>query len=132
MVDEKIISEEEAVLRVDPAALDQLLHPSLDPDATKDVIASGLAASPGAATGEIVFSSEDAERAASDGRDVILVRLETSPEDIHGMHAAKGILTVRGGMTSHRCGCGTGYGASVRNRRGGAKGRCGARYDDDR
>ncbi len=119
MVDEKIISEEEAVLRVDPAALDQLLHPSLDPDAPKDVIASGLAASPGAATGEIVFSADDAERAASDGRDVILVRLETSPEDIHGMHAAKGILTVRGGMTSHAavvargmgCPCVTGAGA---------------------
>jgi len=101
MVDEGIITEEEAVLRVDPAALDQLLHPSLDPEAPKDVIASGLAASPGAATGEIVFNAEDAERASADGHDVILVRSETSPEDIHGMHAAKGILTVRGGMTSH-------------------------------
>jgi pyruvate,orthophosphate dikinase len=101
MVHEGIITEDEAVLRVDPSALDQLLHPSLDPDAPKEVIASGLAASPGAATGEVVFTAEDAEKAAADGHDVILVRLETSPEDIHGMHAAKGILTARGGMTSH-------------------------------
>ncbi|MEY4878706.1 MAG: pyruvate, phosphate dikinase [Pseudomonadota bacterium] len=101
MVSAGIISEEEAVMRVDPAALDQLLHPSLDPNAPKEVIASGLAASPGAATGEAVFTAEEAESAAADGRDVILIRLETSPEDIHGMHAAKGILTVRGGMTSH-------------------------------
>jgi pyruvate,orthophosphate dikinase len=101
MVNAGIISEEEAILRVDPAALDQLLHPSLDPGAPKEVLASGLAASPGAATGEAVFTAEEAELAAADGRDVILIRLETSPEDIHGMHAAKGILTVRGGMTSH-------------------------------
>jgi len=101
MVGAGIISEEEAILRVDPAALDQLLHPSLDPAAPKEVLASGLAASPGAATGEAVFTAEEAELAAADGRDVILIRLETSPEDIHGMHAAKGILTVRGGMTSH-------------------------------
>ncbi len=101
LVREGVIGEDEAVLRVDPAALDQLLHPTLDPNASKELIASGLAASPGAATGEVVFTADEAERAAGDGRDVILVRLETSPEDIHGMHAAKGILTVRGGMTSH-------------------------------
>ena len=101
MVKEKLISKEEAVARVDPAALDQLLHPTLDMAAKKEVIASGLAASPGAATGEVVFTAEEAERAAGEGRDCILVRLETSPEDIHGMHAAKGILTARGGMTSH-------------------------------
>jgi pyruvate, orthophosphate dikinase len=101
MVKEKLISKEEAVARVDPAALDQLLHPTLDPGAKKEVIASGLSASPGAATGEVVFTADEAEHAAGEGRDVILVRLETSPEDIHGMHAAKGILTARGGMTSH-------------------------------
>jgi len=101
MVAEKLISQDEAVMRVDAAALDQLLHPTLDPNAPKELIASGLAASPGAASGEVVFTAEEAERAAADGRDVILVRLETSPEDIHGMHAAKGILTARGGMTSH-------------------------------
>jgi len=101
MVGEGLISKNEAVARVDAASLDQLLHPTLDPKAAKDVIASGLAASPGAATGEIVFTADEAQRAAGDGRAVILVRLETSPEDIHGMHAAKGILTVRGGMTSH-------------------------------
>jgi pyruvate,orthophosphate dikinase len=101
MVKEGLITKEQAVARVDPAALDQLLHPTLDPAAKKEVVASGLAASPGAATGEVVFTADEAERAAGDGRDVILVRLETSPEDIHGMHAAKGILTARGGMTSH-------------------------------
>jgi pyruvate,orthophosphate dikinase len=101
MVREKRISEDEAVMRIDPAALDQLLHPTLDANAPKELIASGLAASPGAASGEAMFTADEAERAAADGRDVILVRLETSPEDIHGMHAARGILTVRGGMTSH-------------------------------
>src|SRR6185295_14220653 len=101
LVKEGLISEDEAVLRVDPAALDQLLHPTLDPNAPKELIAAGLAASPGAASGEAVFTADEAEHAAGDGRDVILIRLETSPEDIHGMHAAKGILTVRGGMTSH-------------------------------
>ncbi len=101
MAGEGLISEEEAVLRVDPAALDQLLHPTIDPRAERQVIGQGLPASPGAATGEIVFSSEDAEQAKSEGRKVILVRIETSPEDIHGMHAAEGILTTRGGMTSH-------------------------------
>src|SRR5215471_160450 len=101
MVREGLIGQDEAILRVDPSALDQLLHPTLDASAPKELIASGLAASPGAASGEAVFTADEAEHAAGDGRDVILVRLETSPEDIHGMHAAKGVLTVRGGMTSH-------------------------------
>ena len=101
LAQEKLISREEAVMRVDPAALDQLLHPTIDPEAERNVIATGLPASPGAASGEIVFSSEDAEALSSQGRKVILVRVETSPEDIHGMHAAEGILTTRGGMTSH-------------------------------
>jgi pyruvate,orthophosphate dikinase len=101
MVKEGLISEKEAVLRVAPEQLDQLLHPSLDPKAPKEVIATGLPASPGAASGEIVFSAEDAEEAAKLGLKVILVRVETSPEDIHGMNAAQGILTARGGMTSH-------------------------------
>jgi pyruvate, orthophosphate dikinase len=101
MAEEGLITREEAVLRIDPASLDQLLHPTIDPKAERKVIGSGLPASPGAATGEIVFSSEDAEAARAEGRKVILVRVETSPEDIHGMHAAEGILTTRGGMTSH-------------------------------
>ncbi|GLR54058.1 pyruvate, phosphate dikinase [Shinella yambaruensis] len=101
MATEGLISEGEAVARIDPASLDQLLHPTIDPRARRDVIGSGLPASPGAATGEIVFTSEDAVRAEEEGRKVILVRIETSPEDIHGMHAAEGILTTRGGMTSH-------------------------------
>ncbi|MBB3237948.1 pyruvate, phosphate dikinase [Phyllobacterium endophyticum] len=101
MAEEGLISREDAVLRIDPASLDQLLHPTIDPGAERDVIGTGLPASPGAATGEIVFSSEDAEQLKSDGRKAILVRIETSPEDIHGMHAAEAILTTRGGMTSH-------------------------------
>jgi pyruvate,orthophosphate dikinase len=101
LAQEKLISKEEAVTRVDPAALDQLLHPTIDPNAERKVIAGGLPASPGAACGEIVFSSEEAELLKSQGHKVILVRIETSPEDIHGMHAAEGILTTRGGMTSH-------------------------------
>ncbi len=101
MVEEGLIDRNMAIGRVDPNALDQLLHPTLDPAAPKELIATGLAASPGAATGEVVFSADEAEKLASDGRSVILVRMETSPEDIHGMHAAKGILTARGGMTSH-------------------------------
>jgi pyruvate,orthophosphate dikinase len=101
MVKEGLISEKEAVLRVAPEQLDQLLHPSLDPKAKKEVIAKGLPASPGAASGEVVFSADEAEAAAKLNRKVILVRVETSPEDIHGMHAAQGILTARGGMTSH-------------------------------
>jgi pyruvate, orthophosphate dikinase len=95
------ITQNEAILRVDPASLDQLLHPTIDPSATRDVIASGLPASPGAATGKIVFDSDEAERLGQAGESVILVREETSPEDIHGMHAARGVVTARGGMTSH-------------------------------
>jgi pyruvate,orthophosphate dikinase len=98
---EGLITEDEAVTRVDPASLDQLLHPTIDPAAERKVIATGLPASPGAACGEIVFSPDDAEALRAQGRKVILVRVETSPEDIHGMHAAEGILTTRGGMTSH-------------------------------
>ena len=101
MAGEGLISREEAVMRIDPASLDQLLHPTIDPHAQRDILGSGLPASPGAATGEIVFTSEEAVEAAKAGRKVILVRVETSPEDIHGMHAAEGILTSRGGMTSH-------------------------------
>ncbi|MBV9550865.1 MAG: pyruvate, phosphate dikinase [Alphaproteobacteria bacterium] len=101
MEKEGLIDRDTALLRVDPAALDQLLHPTLDPDAPRTQIAAGLGASPGAATGEAVFTAEEAEKIAAEGRAVILVRTETSPEDIHGMHAAKGILTARGGMTSH-------------------------------
>ena len=101
MVDEGLIGREDAIARVDPMALDQLLHPTLDPNAAKELIATGLGASPGAATGEVAFTAEEAEKLAADRRDVILVRTETSPEDIHGMHAARGILTARGGMTSH-------------------------------
>lgn len=101
MVREGLIDKKTAVLRVAPEQLDQLLHPSLDPRARKEIIATGLPASPGAVSGEIVFSAEDAENAAKLGLKVILVRIETSPEDIHGMNAAQGILTARGGMTSH-------------------------------
>src|SRR6516164_2376312 len=101
LVEERLIAREEAVGRIEPASLDQLLHPTLDPTAKTTVLARGLPASPGAASGEIVFTAEEAESRASRGEAVILVRVETSPEDIHGMHAAKGILTTRGGMTSH-------------------------------
>jgi pyruvate,orthophosphate dikinase len=101
LAQEKLISKDEAVTRIDPASLDQLLHPTIDPEAERKIVATGLPASPGAACGEIVFSSEDAELLKSQGHKVILVRVETSPEDIHGMHAAEGILTTRGGMTSH-------------------------------
>src|SRR5713226_7057479 len=101
LANEGLISKKDAVSRIDPASLDQLLHPTIDPAAKRDVIAVGLPASPGAAAGEIVFSSDEAAKLQADGRKVILVRIETSPEDIHGMHAAEGILTTRGGMTSH-------------------------------
>jgi pyruvate, orthophosphate dikinase len=101
LANEGLISKKDAVMRIDPASLDQLLHPTIDPAAKRDVIATGLPASPGAASGEIVFSSDEAAKLQADGRKVILVRIETSPEDIHGMHAAEGILTTRGGMTSH-------------------------------
>ncbi len=101
LANEGLISQAEAVSRIDPGSLDQLLHPTIDPKAERTVLATGLPASPGAASGEIVFNSEEAEAAKKAGRKVILVRIETSPEDIHGMHAAEGILTTRGGMTSH-------------------------------
>ncbi len=101
MAGEGVITQDEAVERVDPMALDQLLHPTLDPAAERDLIVAGLPASPGAASGDVVFTADAAEAAAREGRKVVLVRLETSPEDIHGMHAAEGILTARGGMTSH-------------------------------
>jgi pyruvate,orthophosphate dikinase len=101
MADEGLITQEEAITRVDPAALDQLLHPTIDPKAQRKIIATGLPASPGAACGEIVFTSDEAEALKAAGKSVILVRVETSPEDIHGMHASSGILTTRGGMTSH-------------------------------
>ncbi|MBX9824416.1 MAG: pyruvate, phosphate dikinase [Xanthobacteraceae bacterium] len=101
LANEKLINKEEAVARIEPMSLDQLLHPTIDPNAERNVIATGLPASPGAASGEIVFSSDEAAKLKADGKKVILVRVETSPEDIHGMHAAEGILTTRGGMTSH-------------------------------
>ena len=101
LANESLITREEAVTRVDPASLDQLLHPTIDPKAERQVIATGLPASPGAASGEVVFSSDEAELLKTQGRKVILVRIETSPEDIHGMHASEGILSTRGGMTSH-------------------------------
>jgi len=101
LANEGLISRKEAVARIDPGALDQLLHPTIDPDAERKVIATGLPASPGAASGEIVFSADEAEALKAKDKGIILVRVETSPEDIHGMHAAEGILTTRGGMTSH-------------------------------
>jgi pyruvate,orthophosphate dikinase len=101
MAGEGLISQKEAVGRIEPASLDQLLHPTLDPQAERDVLATGLPASPGAATGKVVFDADEAERLGQAGEAVILVREETSPEDIHGMHAARGIVTARGGMTSH-------------------------------
>jgi len=101
MVHEGLIDEATAIRRIDPMALDQLLHPTLDPAAAREVLTRGLPASPGAASGVVVFDADSAERRAQLGESVILVRVETSPEDIHGMHAAKGILTARGGMTSH-------------------------------
>ena len=101
MVKEKLISKKEAIKRIDPNTLDTLLHPTLDDKVKKEVIASGLPASPGAASGKVVFTADEAEKLNGMMQDTILVRLETSPEDIHGMHAAKGILTARGGMTSH-------------------------------
>lgn len=101
MAKEGLISEEEAILRLEPAQLDQLLHPTISPNATRDVVVKGLPASPGAAVGQVVFDSNEAAHLAEAGRAVILVRVETSPEDIHGMHAARAIVTARGGMTSH-------------------------------
>ena len=101
MANDGLITKHEAITRVDPASLDQLLHPTINPKAERKILASGLPASPGAASGEIIFTSDEAEALKAAGRKVILVRVETSPEDIHGMHAAEGILTTRGGMTSH-------------------------------
>ena len=101
MAEERLISRDEAVLAIDPAQLDQLLHPTLDPDADRTVLAKGLPASPGAATGELVFDSDEAVHLKAQGHTVILARVETSPEDVQGMHSAVGILTTRGGMTSH-------------------------------
>jgi pyruvate,orthophosphate dikinase len=101
LASEGLITEEEAVMRVEPASLDQLLHPTIDPASPRDVVATGLPASPGAATGKVVFTAEEAERLGGAGEAVILVREETSPEDIRGMDAARGVVTARGGMTSH-------------------------------
>ena len=101
MAHEGLISREDAVARIEPSSLEQLLHPTISASAKRDIVATGLPASPGAASGEIVFSSDEAEALKTAGKKVILVRVETSPEDIHGMHAAEGILTTRGGMTSH-------------------------------
>jgi pyruvate,orthophosphate dikinase len=112
MVSEGLISEREAILRVDPASIDQLLHPSIDPSAPKRLLARGLPASPGAVSGQVVFDADEAERRAAQGTPVILVRAETSPEDIHGMKAARGILTARGGMTSHAAVVARGMGKS--------------------
>lgn len=112
MVEEGLITQEEALLRVDPQSLDQLLHPTLDPKADRNVIAKALPASPGAASGTVVFTADEAEEKAKAGQAVILCRQETSPEDIHGMHAAAGILTSRGGMTSHAAVVARGMGKS--------------------
>ena len=101
MVKEKLISKKQAIMRIEPSSLDTLLHPTLDEKSKIEVIANGLPASPGGASGRVVFSSDEAERLNDMMQNTILVRIETSPEDIHGMHAAKGILTSRGGMTSH-------------------------------
>jgi pyruvate,orthophosphate dikinase len=112
MAKEGLITEREAILRVDPSSIDQLLHPSIDPHAEKKFLARGLPASPGAASGHVVFHADEAERLAGRGKPVILVRAETSPEDIHGMKAARGILTARGGMTSHAAVVARGMGKS--------------------
>jgi pyruvate,orthophosphate dikinase len=101
MVSEKLITKNEALLRIDPKILDTLLHPTLDPKVKRNVIAKGLPASPGAATGKVTFNADDSEQMKANNQNTILVRIETSPEDIHGMHAAVGVLTCRGGMTSH-------------------------------
>ena len=121
MANDGLITRDEAVLRIDPASLDQLLHPTIDPKADRKIIATGLPASPGAASGEIVFNSSDAEAAKAAGRPCILVRIETSPEDIHGMHASEGILTTRGGMTSHAAVVARGMGKPCVSGAGGVK-----------
>ncbi|MDP9126943.1 MAG: pyruvate, phosphate dikinase [Pseudomonadota bacterium] len=112
MVAEGLIDKPQAIKRITPSSLDQLLHPTLDPKAKKQIIAKGLPASPGAASGRVVFNSNEAESLAGRGQNVILCRIETSPEDIHGMHAAKGIITSRGGMTSHAAVVARGMGRS--------------------
>ncbi|MDR3462403.1 MAG: pyruvate, phosphate dikinase [Beijerinckiaceae bacterium] len=121
MANDGLITRDEAVMRIDPASLDQLLHPTIDPKADRKIIATGLPASPGAASGEIVFNSSDAEAAKAAGRPCILVRIETSPEDIHGMHASEGILTTRGGMTSHAAVVARGMGKPCVSGAGGVK-----------
>ena len=120
------------MLRIDAAGLDQLLHPTIDPAAERHLVVTGLPASPGAASGEIVFDADEAEALKGHGRDVILVRTETSPEDIHGMHAAAGILTTRGGMTSHAAVVAARHGAAVRVRRRRAAHRRQGRHHDGR
>ena len=132
MAEEGLISQDEAVLRVDPEALDQLLHPTIDPDAERQVVATGLPASPGAASGEIVFTADDAANMKQQQRPCILVRVETSPEDIHGMHAAVGILTSRGGMTSHAAVVARGMGRPCVSGCGVREDRCRWRYHDRR
>src|SRR6202451_4205109 len=112
MAREGLIDQAEAVRRVNPTSLDQLLHPMLDPKAHRTLLGKGLPASPGAASGAVVFTADEAESRAQKGEAIILVRIETSPEDIHGMHAARGILTTRGGMTSHAAGVARGRGAA--------------------
>src|SRR5258708_4535372 len=112
MIDEKLISADEAILRISPQGLDQLLHPTLDSKAEKTLLAKGLPASPGGATGQIVFSSEEAVVWSEKGKKTILVRIETSPEDIEGMVKAQGVLTTRGGMTSHAAVVARGMGKS--------------------
>jgi pyruvate,orthophosphate dikinase len=121
MAEQGLITQEDALLRLDAGELNRLLHPTLDPDAEKQVIATGLPASPGAASGAIVFDPNEAESLGSKGRSVILVRVETSPEDIHGMHAAAGILTSRGGMTSHAAVVARGMGRPCISGAGGAR-----------
>jgi len=121
MASEGLIERDEAIMRIDPMQLDQLLHPTLDPKAHRDVLTKGLPASPGAATGSVVFDSDEAEERAGRGEKVILVRLETSPEDIHGMHAAQGIVTARGGMTSHAAVVARGMGRPCVSGAGGIK-----------
>ena len=132
LANEGLITRREAVTRVEPGALDQLLHPTIDPQAERKVVATGLPASPGAAAGEIVFSADDAEALKAQGRNVILVRIETSPEDIHGMHAAQGILTTRGGMTSHAAVVARGMGKPCVSGAGALRIDYAARHHDDR
>ncbi len=132
MVDEDLISREEAVTRIEAAQLDQLLHPMIDPAADYEVVAKGLNASPGAATGKIVLDADDAEARGRAGEDVILVRWETTPDDIHGIMQARGILTAQGGMTSHAAVVATGNGQAVRRRLRRARYRSGREADQGR